>query len=403
MGQTPDAGLPSVKVSLNAVERRIVAALAGIYATRMLGLFLLLPVLAIYATQLPDASPRVVGLAMGAYGLTQALLQIPFGRWSDRYGRRPVIAIGLLLFLIGSVVGALSHTLWMIVLARSLQGAGAMSAAVTALLADFTREAVRTRAMAFIGISIGASFVVSLIAAPVLEAVVGVPGIFWLMALLAIMGLALLRFAVPASGEQEIDPAAARIPTLRVAGLPSLRAYFVGVFALHFILTATFLSVPLVLLHHLGIAEADHWKIYLGVFVASFIGTVPLILAAERVSQPQRVVAAGVLVAAVAQAVMAESFTHSWPVFVAFTVFFAVFNFLEARLPAGLSKAAPAADRGAAMGVFATCQFLGAACGGVLGGQLLQRFGEAGVFWGSALVALIWAIVTALAPNEHNH
>jgi MFS family permease len=399
-GVNHGAKAPRVKVSLNGVERRIVAALAGIYATRMLGLFLLLPVLAIYATQLPDASPRLIGLAMGAYGLTQALLQIPFGRWSDRYGRRPVIAAGLLLFLIGSVVGAFANTLWMVVLARSLQGAGAMSAAVTALLADFTREAVRTRAMAFIGISIGTSFVVSLIAAPLLEAVIGVQGIFWVMALLAVMGLALLRFAVPAKGEQVVDPAAARIPTLRVAALPSLRAYFVGVFALHFILTATFLSVPLVLLNRLAIAEAMHWKIYLGVFLASFIGTVPLILAAERVTRPQLIIAASVLVAALAQTVMAMAFTHSWAVFSAFTVFFAVFNFLEARLPAGLSKAAPTADRGAAMGVFATCQFLGAACGGVIGGQLLQHFGEGGVFWGSALVALIWATITALAPVE---
>ncbi|MGC3982139.1 MAG: MFS transporter [Steroidobacteraceae bacterium] len=383
------------------MERRIVAALAGIYATRMLGLFLLLPVLAIYASQLPDANSRLIGLAMGAYGLTQALLQIPFGRWSDRYGRRPVIAIGLLLFLVGSIVGALAHSLWMIVLARALQGAGAMSAAVTALLADFTRETVRTRAMAFIGISIGASFVISLITAPVLEALVGVPGIFWVMALLAILGLALLRFAVPARGEQVIDPAAARIPTLRVAALPALRSYFVGVFALHFILTATFLSVPLVLLNQLGISEAQHWKIYLSVFLASFLGTVPLILAAERVAQPQRIVAVGVLVGALAQAALALYFTHAWPVFIAFTLFFAVFNFLEARLPAGLSKAAPAADRGAAMGVFATCQFLGAAAGGVLGGQLLARFGVAGVFWGSALVALIWAVVAAAAPAEN--
>ncbi len=388
-----------IKVSLSAMERRIVAALAGIYATRMLGLFLLLPVLSIYATRLPDASPGLIGLAMGAYGLTQAVFQIPFGRWSDRYGRRPVIAIGLLLFLIGSVVGALAESLWVVVLARSLQGAGAMSAAVTALLADFTREAVRTRAMAFIGISIGASFVISLITAPLLEAVVGVPGIFWVMAVLAIVGLALLRFAVPKQGEQVIDPAAVRIPTLRVAMLPELRAYFVGVFGLHFILTATFLSVPLVLLNQLGIAEGEHWKIYLCVFLASFMGTVPLILAAERVPRPERVVVIGVLVAAGAQAVMALWLAHSWPVFVAFTVFFAVFNFLEARLPAGLSKAAPVADRGAALGVFATCQFLGAAAGGVLGGQLLAHFGIAGVFWGSAVIALAWAVVTATVPD----
>ena len=391
----------TIKISLSAIERRIVAALAGIYATRMLGLFLLLPVLSIYAAQLPDASPGLIGVAMGAYGLTQAAFQIPFGRWSDRYGRRPLIAIGLLMFLLGSIVGALAESLWMIVLARSLQGAGAMSAAVTALLADFTREEVRTRAMAFIGISIGASFVISLITAPLLEAMIGVPGIFWVMAVLAILGLMLLKFAVPGHGEAVIDPAALRIPTLRVALLPELRAYFAGVFGLHFILTATFLSVPLVLLHELGIAEGEHWKIYLGVFLASFLGTVPLILASERTAQPQRVVVTGVLVAACAQAVMAVWFVRSWYVFAAFTVFFAVFNFLEARLPAGLSRVAPAADRGAAMGVFATCQFLGAAAGGMLGGQLLAGFGVAGVFWGSAVVALAWAVVTALAPESH--
>lgn len=396
---SPDMGATSVKIKLSAIERRIVAALAGIYATRMLGLFLLLPVLSIYATQLPDASPELIGLAMGAYGLTQAIFQIPFGRWSDHYGRRPVIAVGLLLFLLGSVVGALADSLWLIVLARSLQGAGAMSAAVTALLADFTREAVRTRAMAFIGISIGASFVISLIAAPLLEAVIGVAGIFWVMAVLAILGLILLRFAVPAQGEELVDPAAVRIPTLRVALLPELRGYFAGVFGLHFILTATFLSVPLVLLHELGITEGEHWKIYLGVFLTSFLGTVPLILASERTAQPQRVVVTAVLVAACAQAVMAVFFARNWYVFGAFTVFFAVFNFLEARLPAGLSKSAPAADRGAAMGVFATCQFLGAAAGGVLGGQLLAHFGVSGVFWGSALMALAWAVITALSPE----
>lgn len=384
-----------VKAALSGVERRIVAALAGIYATRMLGLFLLLPVLSIYASQLPDASPRLVGVAMGAYGLTQALFQIPFGRWSDRYGRRPAITLGLLLFLVGSVVGALSRSLWMIVLARSLQGAGAMSAAVTALLADSTREVVRTRAMAFIGISIGASFVLSLIAAPLLEALMGVPGIFWMMALLAVVGLALLQFAVPEEGRQPTDPAAARIPTLRVAALPQLRSYFVGVFALHFILTGSFLSVPLVLLRDLGIPEFDHWKIYLCVFLSSFVGTVPLILAAERVTRPQRIVAVAVLIAAIVEVAMAVFHTQYWPLLGAFTVFFAVFNFLEARLPAGLSNAAPATDRGAAMGVFATFQFLGAACGGMLGGQLLQQFGISGVFWGCALVALGWALVAA--------
>jgi len=337
--------LPRAKVSLTAPERRVVGALAAIYATRMLGLFLLLPVLAIYAAGMPDSTPVMVGIAMGAYGMTQALLQIPFGRWSDRFGRRPLIVVGLSLFFAGSVVGALSKSLLMIILARSLQGAGAMSAAVTALLADFTREAVRTRAMAFIGISIGASFVISLIAAPVLEALIGVSGIFWLMAFLAVMGLVLLRFAVPRHGELEQPAGMERAPLQHVALMAPLRPYFVGVFALHFILTATFLSVPFVLLHRLKIAEAQHWKVYLGVFLTSFIGTVPLILAAERVARPQRIVALAIIVAALAQATMALQHGIAWLVFTAFALFFAGFNFLEARMPAGLSRLTTVADR----------------------------------------------------------
>lgn len=378
---------------MSATERRVVGALAGIYTTRMLGLFLLLPVLSIYASRMPDASPRLIGLTMGAYGLMQALFQIPFGRWSDRYGRRPLIIVGLCLFLLGSVVGALSTSLKMVLVARALQGAGAMSAAVTALLADFTREAVRTRAMAFIGISIGASFVVSLIAAPLLEAVIGVAGIFWVMAGLALLALGLLKVLVPQEDEAEAKARAGdRQPTWRVAALPELRSFYVGVFALHFVLTATFLAVPLLLLNGLNIAEAQHWKIYLSVFLASFAGTVPLVLFAERAARPSWVVALAVLTAAAAQFALARVGTQAWPVYVAFALFFAAFNFLEARLPAALSKRAPAADRGAALGVFATCQFLGSACGGALGGTLLGAFGLAGVFYASAVVALVWAV-----------
>lgn len=400
MSSTAPDAVAAVKVSLNPAERRVVGALAGIYTTRMLGLFLLLPVLAIYATQLPGATPTLTGMAMGAYGLAQAIFQIPFGRWSDRYGRRPLIFIGLALFLLGSVVGGLAHDIWLVMLARGLQGAGAMSAAVTALLADYTREAVRTRAMAFIGISIGASFVISLIAAPLLEAVVGVRGIFWIMGVLALAGMALLQFVVPQDIQDSSRGRAQRTPLLVVSAMPALQPYFVGVFALHFILTATFLAVPLVLLNHLGIPEAAHWKVYLSVFLASFVCTVPLILAAERIAAPAHIVVAGILIGALAQGWM--GFTHEarWPVFIAFTVFFGVFNFLEARLPAALSKAAPAADRGAAMGVFATFQFLGAACGGVLGGVLLGQFGVAGVFGASASVALAWAYVVARSSNQ---
>ena len=362
----------------------------------MLGLFLLLPVLALYARELPDYSPELLGLAMGAYGLTQAVLQIPFGRWSDRYGRKPIIAIGLLLYAAGSLIGAFAHTVVGLVAARSVQGAGAVSASVTALLADLTRPEVRTRAMAFVGISIGLSFVSALVLAPLLDAAIGVPGIFAVMLVMALSGLALLFLAVP------VEPArTGGAESRKLAGLidiamrPGLRPLYAGVFALHFIMTATFLSVPQALVSDLGLPSAGHWKVYLGVFVISIAGTIPLILVTERSGRGRLVFVVAVLLVACAQALLGLDHGHLWRVLAALTLFFAVFNYLEARLPALLTQAAPGTDRGAALGIFATAQFLGAFLGGALGGVLLGRFGLSGVFWGSAAVALAWAAVAA--------
>ncbi len=362
----------------------------------MFGLFLMLPVLALYARGMPDYSPELLGLAMGAYGLTQALLQIPFGRWSDRIGRKPVIAGGLALFAAGSLLGAFAQSLAVLALARSLQGAGAVSAAVTALLADLTRPDVRTRAMAFIGISIGLSFVLSLVLAPVLDATVGVPGIFVAMLLMALAGIALIMFAVPPepprSGRDAPPLSRLRELTLR----PALFRLHLGMFAMHFMITATFLAVPAVLAEDLGLAPGGHWKVYLGVFVASIAGTIPLVLATERTKWASTLLVAAVLAAAASQAMLGLSHGHFWVVMAALTLYFAVFNYLEARLPALLTLAAPGAERGAALGIFATAQFLGAFAGGAVGGVLLGRFGLPGVFWGAAAVAAAWAVVAAL-------
>jgi predicted MFS family arabinose efflux permease len=360
----------------------------------MLGLFLLLPVLALHARELPDYTPVLLGLAMGAYGLTQALLQIPFGRWSDRFGRKPVIAVGLALFAVGSLIGVLAQSVAMLIVARSVQGAGAVSAAVSALLADLTRPEVRTRAMAVVGASIGLSFVLALVLAPVLDAVIGVPGIFVLMLVMALSGLLLLGVAVPAepvrSGGADSRSLAALLELLR---RPTLVPLYAGVFALHFIMTATFLSVPQALVSDLGIAAAAHWKVYLGVFVASLAGTIPLILATERTGRPQALFLAAICVVAAAQALLGFDHGHLWVVLAGLTLFFAGFNYLEARLPAQLTLAAPGHERGAALGIFATAQFFGAFLGGALGGVLLGRFGLSGVFWGSAGIALAWAVV----------
>jgi MFS family permease len=375
-----------------------VAALAAVYASRMLGLFLLLPVLALYARDLPDYSPEKLGLAMGAYGLTQALLQIPFGMWSDRFGRKPVITIGLLLYALGSLVGALGHSLAALIAARSIQGAGAVSAAVTALLADLTRVEVRTRAMAFIGISIGLSFVLALVAGPVLDALIGVPGIFMLMLALAAGSLALLHLAVPSAPVIAERGAAARYSRLwDMLRHRELWPLYFGILALHFVMTATFLSVPQVLEGELGIASPAHWKVYLGVFIASLAGTVPMVLKTERARPGPGMFALAIVMLGCAQAALGLEHSQLWPVLAALAVFFAAFNYLEARLPALLTQLAPGAERGAALGIFATAQFLGAFLGGALGGVLLGRYGLAGVFWGAAAMTMIWLLAAAVS------
>jgi predicted MFS family arabinose efflux permease len=395
---------PQPKPALLPQERRSVGALAAIYATRMLGLFLLLPVLALYARAMPDYSPELLGLAMGAYGLAQAVLQIPFGRWSDRYGRKPLIAIGLLLYAAGSLIGIVANTLAGLFAARLVQGSGAVSASVTALLADLTRTEVRTRAMAVVGISIGMSFVLALVLAPVLDAAIGVPGIFVVMLAMALAGIALLFLAVPAeparTGGAESRDLSALVDLLT---RPELRPLYAGVFALHFIMTATFLSVPQVLALDLGMPTGGHWKVYLGVFVASLAGTVPLILATERSGRARAVFLLAIALVALAQALLGLDHGHLWHVLLALTLFFGVFNYLEARLPALLTQAAPGTDRGAALGVFATAQFLGAFLGGAVGGVLLGRFGLSGVFWGSAAVAGAWAVVAGSGGNAFRH
>ncbi len=377
---------------MTPVERRSVGSLAAIYASRMLGMFLMLPVLALYAQSLPDYSPEMLGLAMGAYGLTQAVLQIPFGRWSDRFGRKPLITIGLLFYAVGSLMGMYADTVTGLAIARGVQGAGAVSASVTALLADLTRNEVRTRAMAVIGISIGLSFVLALIIAPALDAAIGVPGIFAVMLAMALLGLALLFTAVPDEPERSGGAEGRKLSgMLEIVNRPQLRPLYFGMFALHAIMTATFISVPQVLEANLLIPRQLHWQVYLGVFLVSIAGTLPLVLKTERSAGAGWMFVAAVALTGVAQAALGFDHVHLWVVMAALVLFFAVFNYLEARLPALLTQAAPAADRGAALGVFATSQFLGAFFGGVAGGLLLGRFELAGVFWGAAILAFVWA------------
>ncbi|MDP9199959.1 MAG: MFS transporter [Pseudomonadota bacterium] len=379
--------LPSGAALLPA-ERRVVASLAAIYATRLLGLFLLLPVLALHAGSLPGGTPLLAGLAVGAYGLAQAIMQIPFGAWSDRIGRKPLIVIGLVLHIAGSALGAVAGSALAVIVARIVQGLGAVSGPVMALLADLTRPASRTRAMLIIGMSIGASFVLSLVAGPLLAGAIGVSGVFLLIGALGALALGIVLFAVPAEPPRPARPVAR---SWRSVLTRPLMPYFAGIFVLHLTLTATFIAVPYALRDVHGIEAARHWLVYLAIFGASLLLTLPFVLWSERSRDAGRAaVAAGALLAAALLA-LAWGEGDLVGLAAALALYFGAFNFLEARLPAALTEAAGESSRGAALGVFATCQFAGAFAGGVVGGALLgTRAAGPAIFIAGAIAVLAW-------------
>lgn len=382
---------------MTAVERRAVAGLAGIYSTRLFGLFLILPVFALYAQTLEGYTPRLAGLALGIYGLTQACLQLPFGIASDRFGRKPVIAAGLALFAVGSIVAALADSMSGVLIGRALQGAGAVSAAVTALVADLTRDTQRTKAMAAIGITVGASFLISIPLGSALNTIVGVPGIFWLTAGLAITGMMILWLAVPTPIRTSRR---ARTPVLRelsaVLRDGRLMRLNVGIFALHAALTATFVVLPPALVERAGLPANEHAALYLPLMLVSALPLFPIISLAERRGWQQGVFAASVLVLSLAQGALALQTSSLLGIGVSLLVFFIAFNILEATLPSLVSKLAPAAAKGAAIGVYSTFQFLGAFVGGDRGGWLHQHYGVGAVFAGAAALTGVWFLLSLL-------
>ncbi|MEX1265691.1 MAG: MFS transporter [Woeseia sp.] len=376
------------------IERRSVALVSLISTCRMFGLFALLPVLALFAGDLRGATPMLIGVAVGGYGLTQALLQIPFGAASDRFGRMPVILFGLAMFTGGSIIAAESLTIWGVIAGRLLQGAGAVSATLAALLADSTRPEVRTRSMAIFGIGIGASFLLALIVGPMIAASAGVRALFWVSALLGVAG-AMLVFALPR--------APARV--LRETSVPWQRSWKLSllqldlyIFLLHVLLTASFVALPFLLRNRLGLPLTDHWPIYVGALVLSLAGTLPLIVADDRRGRASTIgIAVALLFAGELVLVFAGDSTPA--VVAALSLFFAGFNFLEAGLPARLSLLADSELRGASLGLFASCQFLGAFAGGLLGGHFLKGGEPATVFLVCAVLAAGWLALLGIAPK----
>ncbi|HEY8856260.1 MAG TPA: MFS transporter [Rugosibacter sp.] len=374
-------------------EKRAGVSLATIFALRMLGMFLILPVFAIYAHGLPGGDNlTLVGLAMGAYGLTQAFFQIPFGMASDVFGRKKMIVIGLLIFAIGSVIAALATDIYWTIFGRIVQGAGAISAAITALAADLTREQHRTKVMAMIGSSIGLVFAVSLVIAPLLYAIIGMSGIFWMTGGLALTAIAVVTYLVPEPPPPHPGP---RVPFREVLVNTQLLRLNLGIFILHMSQMMMFVVVPGLLISTGNLPLALHWKVYLPVVLISFVLMVPAIIYAEKRQKLRTVFVSAIILLLLTLLVLGLQGNHFYVVIGGLLSFFVAFNTLEAMLPSLISRVAPPRAKGAALGVYNTTQSLGLFLGGALGGWMAKHFGTQSVFVFAAGMTTLWLAAAA--------
>lgn len=398
---------------MNKVELRAASSLAAVFSARLLGLFMIYPVFAAYAGHLRDSTPLLIGLSLGAYGLTQGLLQLPFGLLSDRIGRKQVIVGGLILFAIGSAVAAASTSITGVLLGRVLQGTGAIGSTVLALVADLTSEESRTKAMALVGMTIGLSFAFAIVAGPALAGVIGVAGIFWLTAILAFVGIAITLFLVPRPVRKMRHRDAEAVPALigRVLRDRELLRLDFAIFALHAVLTASFLAVPQVLSGALGLTSHEDWRVYLPVLAASVVLMVPVIILAEKRRRMKEVFLVTILLLGVSQLALwlasagtqiGTGVTGASIVIAALIAFFTAFNIMEASLPSLITKTAPPDAKGTATGIFSSAQFLGIFVGGALGGGAYGMDGLRGVFLFTLGVTLLW-LIAALGMRRPGH
>ncbi len=389
---------------MNSIERRVAVSLALIYATRMLGLFMILPVFALYAEELIHVTPFLIGVAIGIYGLTQAIFQIPFGVWSDRIGRKPVIIIGLAIFALGSIVAGVSDSIYGVIIGRAMQGLGAIAAAVMALAADLTREEQRTKVMAIIGASIGISFMAALVLGPVFNSWVGVPGIFLITAVLASLGI-ILMLGLP-SAERGLKSTRTHVDRemfKTVLGNAQLLRLDFGVFVLHLVVTAVFVVVPLILRDHYAIATDIHWQVYMVVLLIALLLIVPSVVFAEKLNMMKPFFLVAIILCGLGMLTMSLMLQNFMWFFIAMVVYFWGFNFLEACLPTLVSKISNPEIKGASMGVFSSSQFFGAFCGGAIAGLLAQEFSQTSVFLFAFLMFVVWFLVafSMQAPTNY--
>lgn len=379
---------------MTPLELRASIGLSGIFGLRLLGMFVILPVFAIYAERLPGGDNlTLVGLAIGAYGLTQSLLQIPFGWWSDRYGRKPVVYVGLVIFAIGSFIAALAPNIYIVIIGRMLQGAGAISAAVIAMTADLTREDQRAKAMAMIGSTIGLTFALSLVASPWLDQVIGVPGIFALTGVLALAAILVMWRVIPDAPQTPPVPGRALKDFWNVLTDPQLARLNWGIFALHAVLMALFIVVPFGL-RDAGLPLAEHWKVYLPVMLCSFVLMLPAVLQAGDPVRLRRWFIASIALLLAGQLALPWLDQNIWLLSLFLLIFFAPFNVLEAMLPTLTTRLAPAHAKGTAIGLYSTIQFFGTFLGAAAGGVLYHHWGAGAVIAFDAVLLAIWLILS---------
>ncbi|EPH38674.1 MFS transporter [Acinetobacter guillouiae] len=379
---------------MNPLERRSTFALSSIFALRMLGLFMIIPVFAVVGQSYQYATPALIGLAVGVYGLSQALLQIPFSLWADRFSRKPLIVFGLLLFALGGAVAAMSETIYGVIIGRAIAGAGAVSAVVMALLADVTREENRTKAMAVMGMSIGLSFVVAFSLGPWLTSLVGISGLFWVTTIMGLLAI-LMLFMVPKTTRHHKNFKQGYLHQLKqVLKMGDLNRLHVSVFALHLLLTAMFVYVPSQLINFAGIPLAQHGIVYLPLLVISLFFAFPSIILAEKYRKMRSIFLTAIAGIIAGLVVLIFGYESKYILLLGLGLFFIAFNVMEALLPSWLSKAAPIQSKATAMGVNASAQFLGAFFGGTLGGQLILLNNTTMGWSVLSAIAILWLLIS---------
>ena len=385
---------------MNSIERSVAFKVSLVMATRMLGLFMLFPVISVYATnEYQNTTPFLIGLTIGIYGLTQAFFQIPFGYLSDRFGRKPLLYIGLCLFFLGSILAAISTDIIYVILGRALQGGGAISAVLMAFLADSISEENRSKANAFVGFQIGLAFMLSLLIGPTIASIAGLSGIFWSIALLSVISLTIVA-SLPHT--KPINYYRLSIEEFKKILNPKLLRLDFSGFILHLMLASAFIVMPLLLVENNIINIADNWKLYLPAMMMSFVGMIPLIILAEKLQKTKLILLISIALLIISQLLFYELKLNFNIFLIVLSLFFVAFNTIEAILPSLLSRTASSSKRGLAMGVFSTSQFLGTFFGGAIGGLIYDIFSLNSVFLFTIFMAIIWWLVILTLPQNDN-